>query len=369
MKLTLQLQLLPTPEQKADLLAVMEHFNEAASFVANIGFEAKVYGQVTLHKLCYHEIRARFGLSSQMAVRAIAKAVEAFQRDKSKCPVFKLRGAITYDQRVLSFKGLTIVSLWVLTGRILIPFVCGEYQKERQGRIKGQADLVSRQGKFYLLCTIEMPETTPLEPKDVLGVDLGIVNIATDSEGETFSGAKTEEVRQRYHQRRKTLNRVGTKSARRRLSQIRKREANFRRNENHRIANRIVAKAKATGSALAFEDLKGMRDRVSVQKPQRARHAGWAFFQLRAFVEYKAKLAGVTVVFVDPRNTSRTCAECGHCEKANRKSQAAFECRHCGHSANADGNAARNIAFRARGCVKVPMVGSVEAKAGLRNCG
>ena len=81
--------------------------------------------------------------------RAIAKAVEAFQRDKTKCPVFKPRGAITYDQRLMGFKGLTIVSLWVLAknGRIVIPFVLGEYQKQRMGRVKGQADLVYRQSR------------------------------------------------------------------------------------------------------------------------------------------------------------------------------------------------------------------------------
>jgi transposase len=55
-------------------------------------------------------------------------------------------------------------------------------------------------------------------------------------------------------------------------------------------------------------------------------------------------MAGIPLVFVDPRNTSRTCSECGHCEKANRKSQAEFVCKHCGHSMNADLNAARNIA-------------------------
>jgi IS605 OrfB family transposase len=368
MKLTLQLQLLPAADQRAQLLETMERFNAAASFAAAVGFEHKVYGQVSIHGLCYREIRERFGLTSQMAVRAIAKAVECFQRDKSICPVFKPRGAICYDQRVLSFKGLTTVSLWAMTGRLLIPFVCGAYQKARQGRIRGQADLVYRQGKFYLLCTIEMPEEAPIEPADVLGVDLGIVDIATDSTGEAFSGKKTEEVRRRYRRRRRILNRVGTKSARRRLSKARKREANFRRNENHRIANGIVAKAKATGSAIALEDLKGIRDRVSVKEPeQRSRHSGWAFGQLRSFVEYKAKLNGIPVVTVDPRNTSRTCAECGHCEKANRKSQAEFCCLHCGHSTNADLNPARNI--RARACVKSPTVGSDEAKAGLRNCG
>jgi predicted transposase len=197
MKLTMQLQLLPTADQKADLLETMERFNEAATFAARVGFEHKVYGQVSIHGLCYHEIRERFGLSAQMAVRAIAKAVECFQRDKSICPVFKPRGAICYDQRVLSFKGLTTVSLWAMRGRLLVSFVCGAYQRERQGRVKGQADLVYREGKFYLLCTIEMPEAAPIEPVDVIGVDLGIVNIATDSTGEVFSGAQVQRNRRR----------------------------------------------------------------------------------------------------------------------------------------------------------------------------
>ena len=64
MKLTLQLQLLPAPDQKADLLATMERFNEAATFAARVGFDAGVYGQVTIHKLAYHEIRKRFGIWS-----------------------------------------------------------------------------------------------------------------------------------------------------------------------------------------------------------------------------------------------------------------------------------------------------------------
>lgn len=358
MKLTLQLQLLPTASQRDDLLATMSRFNEAATFAARVGFEAKVYGQVTLHKLAYYQIREKFGLSSQMAVRAIAKAVECFQRDKTKCPVFRPRSAVCYDQRVLSFKGLTEVSLWALSGRLRMPFVCGSYQKERQGRIKGQADLTYRHGKFYLLCTIDLPEVAPIEPGDVLGVDLGVVNLATDSTGESFSGVGVEDQRRRYVQRRAGLNRVGTKSARKRLSKIRNREANFRRNENHVISKRVVAKAKASGSAIAVEELGGIRERLTVRRQQRNRLGGWAFAQLRSFVEYKAKLAGIPVVSVDPRNTSRTCAECGYCDKANRKSQAEFICLQCGYSTNADYNAARNI--RAKALVKVPMAGAVD---------
>jgi putative transposase len=354
MKLTLQLQLLPTSDQKADLLTTMERFNEAATFAARVGFEAEIFGQVTLHRLCYREIRERFGLSSQMAVRAIAKAVECFQREKSRCPVFQPRSAICYDQRVLSFKGLTEVSLWALSGRLRMPFVSGDYQKERQGRIKGQADLVYRQGKFYLLCTIDLPEAAPVAPVDVLGLDLGIVNLATDSDGNTYSGEPVEKIRRRHHRNRKRLQRKGTKGAKKRLKALARRETNFRRHENHVISKGIVALAKGTGRAIAVEDLNGIRDRTKVRARQRARHSGWAFFQLRSFVEYKASLAGVPVVAVDPRNTSRTCNACGHCEKANRKRQESFVCKHCGYSVNADFNAARNLRVRGLGCCKPP---------------
>ncbi len=125
MKLTLQLHLLPTPEQHTALWETMRLYNEAATYAAARGFAAGVYGQVSLHHLAYYEIRELFGLSSQLAVRAIAKAVECFQRDKTVCPTFKADGAICYDQRVLSFHGLNSASVWAIGGRMEVPFVCG----------------------------------------------------------------------------------------------------------------------------------------------------------------------------------------------------------------------------------------------------
>jgi len=191
MKLTLQLHLLPTTEQHMALRDTMSRFNEAATYAAATGFAAGVFGQVSIHHLAYYAIRERFGFSSQMAVRAIAKAVECFQRDKTVCPTFNPHSAICYDQRVLSFQGLNTVNLWALVGRLHMLFVCGPYQHARQGRIQGQADLVLRDGVFYLLCTVDMPEDTPLEPQDILGVDLGVINLATTSDGSTHSGAGT----------------------------------------------------------------------------------------------------------------------------------------------------------------------------------
>jgi putative transposase len=343
MKLTLQLQLLPTPEEKALLLATMERFNEAASFAAQVGFEAGVFSQPSIHQRCYAELRQRFGLSAQMAVRAIGKAVEAFHRDKTKCPGFRPRSAVCYDQRILSFKGLDKVSLWALGGRMILPLVYGAYQGQRFDRIKGQCDLVYRQGAFFLYATVEMPEDAPVEVEDFLGVDLGIVNIATDSDGHTYSGETVEKIRRTHHRNRQGLQAKGTKGAKKRLKALAQREGRFRRHENHRISKALVARAKDTARGIVLEDLKGIRERVTVRRRDRARHSGWAFHQLRAFLEYKAKLVGVPVITVDPRDTSRTCSRCGHCDKANRQSQAEFQCRHCGYSANADFNASQNL--------------------------
>ena len=344
MKLTLQMQLLPATDQKPVLLATMERYNEAATFAAKLAFEHGVFSQPSIHKLAYREIRDRFGLAAQMAVRAIGKAVECFKRDKTKCPTFKPRSAICYDNRILGFKGLDKVSLWTLTGRMLLPLVYGEYQSERFDRMKGQVDLVYRAGKFYLYCTVEMPENAPIAPTEFLGVDLGIVNIAVDSDGTVHSGEAVEKVRRRHQTSRKTRQRKGTKSAKKQLKNLAGKEARFRKQENHRISKTLVAVAKGTGRGIVLEDLKGIRDRTTVRGRQRARHSGWAFFQLRSFVEYKSALAGVPVVAVDPRYTSQTCSVCGHCEKANRVTRDSFLCQHCGYSSNADLNSARNLA-------------------------
>jgi putative transposase len=353
MKLTIQLQVLPDADQMAVLLTTMGRYNEAATFAAKAGFEAGVFSQPSIHKLVYREIRERFGLSAQMAVRAIGKAVECFQRDKTKCPAFKPHGAVTYDERILGFKGVDRVSLWTMTGRMVLPLAYGEYQGQRFGRIKGQCDLVYRGGQFFLFATVDLPEGSPVEVKDFLGVDLGIANVATDSDGNQHSGKTVEAVRRRHNLQRKRLGRCNTKGAKKKLKRIAGKEARFRKHENHCISKAIVGLAKDTDRGIAVEDLNGIHDRLPVWgRDARNRLSGWSFAQLVGFLSYKAQLAGVPLVRVDPRNTSRTCAECGHCEKANRTSQAKFSCQVCGHEAHADRNAARVI--RALGVRKSP---------------
>ncbi len=347
MKLVILLKLSPTEEQHRALLETMERFNEAANWIAGVAFEHKTASKYKLQKLIYHEVRERFKLAAQMTVRCISKVAEAYKRDKKTRPVFKPHGAMVYDERVMSFKGLDTVSILTLGGREFIPVRLGDYQEARMDRRRGQADLLYRNGTFYLALTVDAPEPEPDDPTGALGVDLGIVNLAVDSDGETHTGEAIEKSRTRYQRIRSKLQAAGTKSAKRHLKKLSGREARFRKDTNHQISKTLVKKAKDTVRGIVLEDLRHLRERATVRRSQRSRHSSWSYHQLRSFIEYKALLAGVLVTFVDPRNTSKTCSMCGYCERANRKSQAEFLCKSCGYAAPADTNAAVNIAARA----------------------
>jgi IS605 OrfB family transposase len=347
MKLVATIKLLPTAEQEQSLLATLERVNTACKWIGERAFELHSADKLRLHGLYYRTIRDQFGLSAQMAVRAIGKVCDAYKRDRSKFPHFKPHGAIAYDQRILSFKAMDRVSILTLSGRILVPFVCGAYHRARLEGVRGQADLVLRKDKWFLYVTVDVPDGAPIDPEDWLGVDLGIRNLAVDSDGEQHSGADVEKVRQRMQKLRSDLQSAGTKSAKRHLKGLSGHEARFRADVNHTISKRIVAKAKGTGRGIALEDLRGIRGRATVTKSQRAMHSGWAFLQLRSFLSYKGALAGVPVVAVDPRDTSRTCPRCAYIDKANRRSRSDFCCKSCGLTDHADHIGAINIARRA----------------------
>ena len=367
MKQTMLLKLIPTPEQHHALLETMHAFNAACNYVASVAFAEKTANKFALQKVVYGELRTTYKLAAQLAIRAISKASEAYKREKSIQPTFKPEGALVYDERVMSFKGLLTVSLLTLSGRVLVPFQVGGYQQARLESIKGQADLLYRNGTFLLAVTLDVPTPTPDMTEATLGIDLGIVNLATDSEGETFRGEQVERVRIRQQALRQRLQKRGTKSAKRHLKKLSGQERRFRKNTNHVISKRIVQKAKQHHQALAIEELRHIRHRTerTVRHSQRARQSSWAFAQLRQFLSYKAALAGVPLHVVDPRYTSRTCSECGHCAKENRKSQSCFLCQACGHSENADRNAAINIS---RASVMVPLV-SFGSRSGYTHSG
>ncbi|MEU0154759.1 RNA-guided endonuclease InsQ/TnpB family protein [Micromonospora fulviviridis] len=232
----------------------------------------------------------------------------------------------------------------------------------------GESDLVHRDGMWFLYASVEVAEAPSYEPDGFLGVDLGIANIAYDSDGNRYAGTRLNGYRRRQLRLRARLQQKGTKSAKRLLARRTNKEARHAANANHRIAKTIVTEAARTGRGIAVEDLTGIRERVRLRKPQRVTLHSWSFHQLGGFLAYKARRAGVPLVQVDPRYTSQTCHGCKHRDKRNRPDQETFTCRSCGVVAHADRNAALNIAERgveSWGAVNRPHVASPRSQRGV----
>jgi len=359
MNLTLKIKLITDEKQYDRLLTTMRIFNHACNYISELAYSTKTFSKIKLQQTCYYDIRREFGLSAQMVVRAIGKVCESYKADKKELHIFRDTGSMVYDERILSFKGLEYASMLTLDGRIEVPMMVAEYHRGMLmgRRVRGQADLILDDGVFYLLLVIELPDKPIFDAEKFLGVDLGIVNIAADSTGETFSGAKVTTTRKRNTKLRAKLQSKGTKSAKRLLKERSKRERRFAADVNHCISKRIVEKAKALGAGIALEDLGGIRrNEKTVAKAQRQQLSSWSFHQLRLFIEYKAQLSGVRVAIVDARNTSRQCPKCGYTDEANRPTRDDFECMECGYADPADYVAAVNISRRA--AVNQPNVGA-----------
>ena len=355
MKLTAKVKLLPTKEQRQALTNTMELANAACNDISNIAWETKTFNRNNLHHMTYYDIRERYDLSAQVVARCLGKVVDAYKLDRKTKRTFKPMGAIAYDSRILKwYIDKQIVSIWADGTRRKIEFAAGQRQLEMLQTQKGESDLCYIDGEFYLFATCDIDEPTPDDVSEYLGVDLGIVNVASDSDGNVYSGAIVQSVRKRRRRQRKRLQAKVTKSARRRLKNLSGKEKRFAAHTNHVISKRIVELAKRTGRGIALEELKGIRNRVRLRKQQRDDLHSWSFHQLGEYIKYKAKRLGVPVVFVDPRYTSQTCFECGCIDKRNRPNQDTFLCVSCGYAANADTNAAMNISARGWGLVSGP---------------
>ena len=370
MKLVVRVKLLPTPLQAEALEATLHACNEAATWAARVAFEENERKPLGLRKHAYLPIRQRWGLGAQAAQHAIKKTCDAYTTMKAnlrggrygrpgskrhtrvlgKPVVFRLDAAQPYDDRMLSWQHeRRTVSIWTTGGRMKDLAFTGQAEQLAvlAAHRRGESDLVCQDGAWFLIATCEIDEKAlNANPPSFLGVDLGIVNVAVTSDGARHCGRKTNRRHEHDRTLRAKLQKKNTKSAKRRAKKYAGREARRTKDINHKISKRIVAEAERTARGIALEDLTGIRQRARLRKPQRATLHSWPFAQLGAFIAYKAKKAGVPVVYVDPAYTSQECSQCHHIERGNRPSQARFACRSCGFVEHADLNASHNIAHR-----------------------
>lgn len=379
MKRTLRVKLAPTSEQAAALAATLARAAQASGLAAEIAHERDIRHWMQLRQVAYGRVR-ELGIGAQLAISCIRRAADArktllanakngrlgtpdsprYSKALSKPVTFRSDAALAFDDRCLSWNhNQHTVSLSTVHGRLKdIPFTGNsDHLTIIATARKGETDLIHHQGAYYLAATIDEQAPTMFEPRGFLGVDLGIANIATTSDGHRASGTQLNRIRHRNRRLRSKLQTKETKSAKRLLRKRSRTETRFAKDINHQISKKVVAEAKRTGRGIALENLTGIRERVRSRKPQRARLSSWAFAELASFITYKAERSGVPVLFIDPAYTSQDCHSCGHRDRGNRPNQATFHCQHCGVSLHADENAALNIAQRAVeswGAVKLP---------------
>jgi len=355
MKATLRLKLHTDPATTAALHTTLRLSTACFNAVCRYGWHHHERNGIRLHHGTYRNLRAQHPtLPAQLVVSARMKAGEALQSVEARrqqgrvvaCPQ-SAHCPIRYDARSYGVhlpEGCA--SLATVSGRVRVLFRLPAYCARYADWKPCSADLCLHNGVFFLHVVVEADTPEPA-CEGVLGVDLGIAEIAVDSDGNMYSGALVQAVRKRVKRLRGLLQKKGTKSAKRHLQKIARQQSRFVRDTNHVVSRQLVRTAVLSRKAIALEDLSGLRERASVSRTLRWLLGNWAFHQLRAFVVYKAEAAGLPVVTVDPAYTSRSCSGCGYCDRRNRKSQSQFQCLQCGLTLNADFNAALNVKTRA----------------------
>ncbi|MBN1562576.1 MAG: transposase [Anaerolineae bacterium] len=351
MEVIAEVKLITNPIEREALFALLRCVNHLRNTISVFAFDQACYNKFGLQNLLYHDLKpAYLMLASNHLIRSLATVAANYKTEMQKRRVvaplwYRENASIELDRDLWRFKQDGTISLSVAKGqRLCFAFQYGDHQAERLDYATQSAKLVTRQGIFYLQIVCDIPEAEQQPVEEFLGVDLGIVKVAVDSDGQEYN-AEIDAIRERRQAHRSRLQQRGTKSAKRRLKKVAGKQARFQRDTNHVISKRLVEKAKDTQRGIGLEQLTGIRNRTEkrLRKSQRARHTNWSFHQLQTFITYKAQIAGIPVVMVDPRYTSQTCAVCGHIDSASRRSQSVFRCTECGHEDNADRNAAINI--------------------------
>lgn len=361
---TLRVLLRPTTEQVESLAETTRQFTAVFNAVAAHGYALGEKNGVTLHHATYKPLKAQYpSLVSDHHIQARVRATEAV---KSALALAKKGRKVSAPHsrtcppryNLHTFKvdwDARSVRLSTTNGRIAVPFIIPAYAAHLVGGKVCAADLIGRDGEWWLHIVVELPAPEVAPSTEVVGVDLGVAQPAVTSAGKFLGRKAWRATEARYFEHRRALQSRGSKSARRRLRKLRGRQARFRRDCDHVLSKRIV-QSVTPGATIVVENLTNIRARVKTRQGKQARRVhGWSFAQCRGFIEYKAEARGCTVVGVDPRHTSQHCPACGHTARNNRRTRALFRCRSCDYTLHADLVGARNIAAKYRGTFGIPV--------------
>lgn len=303
----------------------------------------------------YKEFRRLPGvdLPAHTALEAVMKAREAYasmQSNKNYNSISQGRGnCVRFHNQQFRFMYeddqyfVTFPTRAGYGSRISIPILRNLYCYEvldavMKGMKHGTAELIRHSDTCWFHLTVKWevkihPGITPV------GVDFGMRNIAVactldhnHMHVRLWSGREAQHRRREYKRLMSIYQRKGL------LTKVRgkkRRYRHFMKTKNHQVSREVIEFAKQFDRPIiVLENLHQFR-----------KQADWTFAELRTFIEYKAMHAGMPVVAVDPKNTSKECNRCGHIDSDSRPHNGIiFSCVKCGYTVNADVNAAINLA-------------------------
>ena len=318
-------------------------FADACNQILSVAKRDNCWNTTKLHHKVYKPTRASTGMKANHVCQAIRRVIN---QKKATKQIHKFRPtSIFLDARTFKYvEEKQQVGVTLKEKRVNFELKIGGYQMALlRGQLPTSATLSkTRQGDYYINIVIEVPTQPKYKTSKVLGVDVGLRDIASTSTSKSWDGKQLRETRAKFARVRASIQSKRTKSSKRLLRRLSGKERRFQKWVNHNISKQLVEEAKEFGT-IAFEDLSGIRQRAKVRKSQRREHNSWSFYQLRLLTEYKANVAGIDVVLVDPRYTSKTC-NC--CKVIGNRSEKNFRCvnKMCGWVGDADYNGALKIA-------------------------
>jgi IS605 OrfB family transposase len=362
---------LDVDESGADLLhQTTDHFLDAANYVVDVAWEPdwKITSKQKLHDLTYYDVRDDSPLPANLvqaarnrAAEAVKGVVERWKEGKNASkPQFTSRFA-SYDARTLTVND-DYATLATIDERVTAEFVLPNEQRATPHlaylfnddyEVKGATLHYDEVEDCFYLHVRTKPavenddaDTGDAKHVSVLGVDLGITNIATTSTGRFWSGGELNHWHREYEKRRGSLQQTGTRWAHVNVQRVGRKQTGRFEQTLHTISNELVEEALENDCThIVFEQLNGIRERLPNAK---AVHK-WAFHRLSGYVTYKAESEGLVVKQINPAYTSQRCSKCGFTHEDNRphtNGQDEFGCLKCGYDVHADYNAAKNIGVK-----------------------
>jgi len=325
---------------KDKLLPLMKACASIFNLHVDWAFANHSYNKNKAHKDLYNDIRENFpDVPSALVQSTRDTALEAVKSRKFKIRPHKSdTSGIRFGKRCASIRG-NLLSISTLDKRLKTLISIPKYFQDvfESWKFTGLQLVFNKQKDSFFVCLNYEKDSPEVIEGDALGIDRGLRNIVSCSNGYEVSGSTRNRIKRKRSFQRKELQAKGTRSAKHRQRCLGGREKRFSLNENHGIAKEIV---NLPYTHFILEKLSKMKKDKG--KRFNRRISNWSYYQLENMLKYKAEALGKSVEYVDPRYTSQRCNCCGHIDRNNRKGEE-FVCKKCGHKDGADINAAKNI--------------------------